>query len=253
MQFYIIKVQLNLIQTIWWLFSTFTDKFRLHLFRVKIIFRKIGCLVGFENSIFRKLFSVDRVKRGFDPEIVLRFYFTFKRFPENVTERRSERKKRERRENSDALDRQRTPIKLQIAPSSRSTPSNDRAPDHSDSSNDWLRVPNRSKPTCRRCRLRTHTRLTRRRRHVEPTPDPHAFAFWPDLMIYFLWVLYFCDCGLRNDVNICLGGEKMWENVFSSIFKNTTKHMKIFSTHNFRNATKHRKIFSFPENSISGK
>ena len=53
---------------------------------------------------------------------------------------------------------------------------------------------------------------------------------------------------------IHLATEKMWATsrkcVFYGIFKNTTKHQKIFSGNIFWNATKHMKTFSFPENSI---
>ena len=48
----------------------------------EIIFRKIGCLVGLENWIFRKSFSVDRKIVALTTEIHFRFYFHFKWFPE---------------------------------------------------------------------------------------------------------------------------------------------------------------------------
>ena len=52
-----------------------------------MLFRKWGCLVGPENSILRKLKSVDRKKKPLTTEIVLHFYFPFKVFPENERER----------------------------------------------------------------------------------------------------------------------------------------------------------------------
>ena len=52
-----------------------------------MLFRKWGCLVGPENSIFRKLKSVDPKKKPLTTEMLLHFYFPFKAFPENVRER----------------------------------------------------------------------------------------------------------------------------------------------------------------------
>ena len=56
-----------------------------------MLFRKWGCLVGPENSIFRKLKSVDPKQKPLTTEIVLHFYFPFKVFPENERERESAR------------------------------------------------------------------------------------------------------------------------------------------------------------------
>ena len=56
-----------------------------------MLFRKWGYLVGPENSIFRKLKSVDRKKKPLTTEMLLHFYFTFKGFPENERERERER------------------------------------------------------------------------------------------------------------------------------------------------------------------
>ena len=56
----------------------------------KMLFRKWGCLVGPENSIFRKLKSVDRKKMPLTTEIILHFYFPFKVFPEYERERERE-------------------------------------------------------------------------------------------------------------------------------------------------------------------
>ena len=53
----------------------------------EMLFRKWGCLVGSENSIFRKLKSVVRKKMPLTTEIILHFYFPFKVFPKNFTER----------------------------------------------------------------------------------------------------------------------------------------------------------------------
>ena len=53
----------------------------------EMLFRKWDCLVGLENSIFRKLKSVDPKKKPLTIEIVLHFYFSLKVFPENERER----------------------------------------------------------------------------------------------------------------------------------------------------------------------
>ena len=60
----------------------------------EIIFRKIGCLVGLENWIFRKSFSVDRKIVALTTEIHFRSYFHFKWFPELGTCKESSRKGR---------------------------------------------------------------------------------------------------------------------------------------------------------------
>ena len=48
-------------------------------------------MVGPENSIFRKLKSVDPKNVPLTTEMLLHFYFTFKGFPENERERERER------------------------------------------------------------------------------------------------------------------------------------------------------------------
>ena len=53
-----------------------------------MLFRIWGCLVGPENSIFRKLKSVGRKKKPLTTELILHFYFPFKVFPENEREER---------------------------------------------------------------------------------------------------------------------------------------------------------------------
>ena len=56
-----------------------------------MLFRKWGCLVGPENSIFRKLKSVDRKKMALTTETILHSHFHFKVFPEKERERERER------------------------------------------------------------------------------------------------------------------------------------------------------------------
>ena len=71
-----------------------------------MLFRKWGCLVGSENSIFRKLKSIDRKKMPLTTEIILHFYFPFKAFPENERERERE-SAREREEKRRTRSRRR--------------------------------------------------------------------------------------------------------------------------------------------------
>ena len=76
----------------------------------EIIFRKIGCLVGLENWIFRKSFSVDRKIVALTTEIHFRSYFHFKWFSELGTRKESLRKgrTRERERTRDRAVRSRT-------------------------------------------------------------------------------------------------------------------------------------------------
>ena len=67
-------------------------------------FRKWGCLVGPENSIFRKLKSVDRKKMALTTEIILHFHFHFKVFSEKERERERESARERRRPSSNQSD-----------------------------------------------------------------------------------------------------------------------------------------------------
>ena len=55
----------------------------------EMLFQTWGCVVGPENSIFRKLKSVDSKNQPLTTEMLLHFYFPFKAFPENERERES--------------------------------------------------------------------------------------------------------------------------------------------------------------------
>ena len=48
-----------------------------------------------ENKIFRKTISVDRVKYGFDPKMVLHFYFHYKPFPSQTRKKRDREREKE--------------------------------------------------------------------------------------------------------------------------------------------------------------
>ena len=75
-----------------------------------MLFRKLGCLVGPENRIFRKLISVDRKKMALTTEIILHFHFHFKVFPEKEREReRASAREEEDRAPVQSDDRRRTP------------------------------------------------------------------------------------------------------------------------------------------------
>ena len=96
------------------------------------------CLVGPENSIFRKLKSVDPKKRPLTTEINLHFYFHFKGFSEKERERERERAREEKtsprrypvrapvRERIRPVRRRRSTLR-EIAPSIAISPSRDRA------------------------------------------------------------------------------------------------------------------------------
>ena len=47
--------------------------------------------------------------------------------------------------------------------------------------------------------------------HRTQSPLSLSLSIWPDLMNFFCWDLFFCVYLLRNDINICLEDEKMWE------------------------------------------
>ena len=63
----------------------------------EIIFRKIGCLVGLENWIFRKSFSIDCKIVALTTEIHFRSYFHFKWFPELGTRKGRTRERKNAR------------------------------------------------------------------------------------------------------------------------------------------------------------
>ena len=47
--------------------------------------------------------------------------------------------------------------------------------------------------------------------HRIQSPLSLSLSIWSDLMNFFCWDLFFCVYLLRNDINICLEDEKMWE------------------------------------------
>ena len=90
----------------------------------EIIFRKIGCLVGFENRIFRKSFSFDHKKEALTTEIHFRSYFHFKWFSELRCAKRAHRRAKGERERERTISRTRKGRKIvpsiAISPSCRS-------------------------------------------------------------------------------------------------------------------------------------
>ena len=73
--------------------------------------------------------------------------------------------------------------------------------------------------------------------------------------IFFVGICFFCVYLLRNDINICLEDEKMWENVRNMIKMSFLEHFQEYNQtpenifqNIFWNATKHLKIFFFSEN-----
>ena len=69
-----------------------------------MLFRKCGCLVGPENSIFRKSISFDWKKYALTTEIHFRSYFHFKWFPDRERERERERERGRRGSPDHAFD-----------------------------------------------------------------------------------------------------------------------------------------------------
>ena len=110
---------------------------------------------------------------------------------------------------------------------------------------------------CTKCRSRSclcaDRDLARHRadRSLSSNPVASLCSFFSQFdQIWWFFFPGFCLCFCIEEwmiLYICLATEKMWATsrkcVFYGIFKNTTKHMKIFPV---------RKI-AFPENSISGK
>ena len=73
--------------------------------------------------------------------------------------------------------------------------------------------------------------------------------------IFSVGICFFCVYLLRNDINICLEDEKMWENVRNMIKMGFLEHFQEYNQtpenifqNIFWNATKHLKIFYFLEN-----
>ena len=63
-----------------------------------MLFCKCGCLIGFENRIFRKSFSFYRKKKALTMEIHFRSYFHFKWFSDRERERERETERETERE-----------------------------------------------------------------------------------------------------------------------------------------------------------
>ena len=125
----------------------------------EIIFRKIGCLVGFENITFRKLFSFDHTKLSFDPGNYFQFLFSL----QSISKER-ERKPRSQRERKKRLRR--------WTPSSSLTTTN-WAPvwlsNHANRQSQHRVDRTRSHRSCRSQHRAARSRL---RRAISPSPSP---------------------------------------------------------------------------------
>ena len=174
------------------------DQLRLCLFLMKITsgnaFRKWGCLVGPENSIFRKLKSVDPKKKPLTTEMLLHFYFSFKAFPENERERGRERARARKRRRSSPRSRAPTPVR-----------DRDRDP--------------RSRLTVRSREGKIAIFARSRRRSCGRRTGN----------IFVVDDFFFLGCGLCFLICVFLLFFQTPENIFRKIFWNATKHMEIFS------------------------
>ena len=205
-----------------------------------MLFRKWGCLVGPENSIFRKLKSIDPKKRPLTTEMLLHFYFPFKAFLENERERERARARgedpvrdRELQLQSEiaidsAISRRRDRDLREIAPSiaiSRRSRSRRRSRSGAIANSDRDRAID-----CDPVQSRTRIAIAISDRDHGAVVGLETFL---ELMIFFFWVM------------ACV----FWF-VFSFFF---SKHQKIFSRKFFEMQPNTEKYFPFPEISISGK
>ena len=197
-----------------------------------MLFRKWGCLVGPENSIFRKLKSVDPKKMPLTTEIDLHFYFPFKAFPENERERERARVRERRSDECDlAVARshrwsqsRRREIVLLIAISRRRDRAVDRDLAFARSRRREIREEDPSRKIARSERKIRQSRS--RLREIAPARDPRGR----------IWTVFefFLGCGLYFS-----------RFVFSFFF---SKHQKIFSEKFFEMQPNTWKHFPFPEN-----
>ena len=195
-----------------------------------MLFRKWGCLVGPENSIFRKLKSVDLKKKPLTTEMLLHFYFPFKSFPENERERESAHV-RERRRSS---PRSRAPAPVRRRDRWRDR---DRAVNR-DSARSRSRIAialSRSRSCCRSRSLHDHGLGSRSRRCVViaiSDRDRAVIAISDRAVIGCISGIddfFFLGCGLCFLICVFLLPFQTPENIFRKIFWNATKHMETFS------------------------
>ena len=161
-------------------------------------FRKWGCLVGPENSIFWKLKSVDRKKMPLTTKIILHFYFPFKIFPKNERERERARA-RERRSDQWRDLTTASSRRIEIAIDGERGRS-EIAPSIND---------DKSSPTAR-------SREASIAISDLPLSPLIAIFFWVVACVFF-WICVFLLLFQTP------------ENFFRKIFWNATKHMEIFS------------------------
>ena len=166
---------------------------------LEMLFRKWGCLVGPENSIFRKLKSVDPKKKPLTTEMLLHFYFPFKAFPENDRER--ERESARARERRTSGPRSWAPALVRRRDRDRDLGS-------------------------RSCRDRwSWSQIALSIAITTRSSDWKHFWNW-----WFLGCgLFFLGCGLCFLICVFLLLFQTPENIFRKIFWNATKHQKTFS------------------------
>ena len=229
-----------------------------------MLFRKWVCLVGSENSIFRKLKSVDQKKKPLTTEMLLHFYFTFKGFLENERERERERERARARREDPVRDRElqlqsEIAIDGEIAPSiaiswrrrdrdparSRSRIATCRDRDlglrsrcdrdlGSRSRRDRNRAVDRDRAVSAVITIALSIAISDRDRAVSAviaiSDRDHGAVVgletFLELMIFFFWVV---ACGLCFLICVFLLLFQTPENIFRKFFWNATKHMETFS------------------------
>ena len=206
-----------------------------------MLFRKWGCLVGPENSIFRKLKSVDQKKNPLTTEMLLHFYFPFKAFPENERERERERESvRQCAKREDPVRDRELQLQSEIASSSSSPRSRSRR-----SRRDLAKARSRSsrdRAVNRDLReIAPSIAISRRRRDrdraVDRNPN-HDRTIDRNHAVITIAPWSWSRCGLC--FLICV-----FRFVFSFFF---SKHQKIFSEKFFEMQPNTWKHFPFPEN-----
>ena len=156
--------------------------------------------------------SVWPVFYSFDPEMVLHFHFTFKPFPGHAQKRESKRKKR-------AQPPKLTPIQLTLGhakltspPILHGSPITEPNADPQSRSTVPIVIARRTAPTAILPSRRSRSREAPRR--SQPLVEPNCLSLflllsiWPDLMIFFFWVLFMFLYWGMNDIIYSFGNQE---------------------------------------------
>ena len=156
--------------------------------------------------------SVWPVFYSFDPEMVLHFHFTFKPFPGHAQKRESKRKKR-------AQPPKLTPIQLTLGhakltspPILHGSPITEPNADPQSRSTVPIVIARSTAPTAILPSRRSRSREAPRR--SQPLVEPNCLSLflllsiWPDLMIFFFWVLFMFLYWGMNDIIYSFGNQE---------------------------------------------